>query len=95
MAPNGGKAEAIAAYARKFGLSLSNCVAAGDSGNDADMLAACGHAIVVGNAAAELDDLPDRKGLIRVAKHHAAGVLEGLALLDLCDGVAPAVAAAA
>ena len=95
LAPNGGKAEAIAAYARKFGLSLSNCVAAGDSGNDADMLAACGHAIVVGNAAAELDDLPDRKGLIRVAKHHAAGVLEGLALLDLCDGVAPAVAAAA
>lgn len=95
LAPNGGKAEAIAAYARKFGLSLSHCVAAGDSGNDADMLAACGHAIVVGNATAELDDLPARKGLMRVSRHHAAGVLEGLARLGLHGDSSAAVAAAA
>jgi sucrose-phosphate synthase len=95
LAPNGGKAEAIAAYARKLGLSLSDCVAAGDSGNDADMLTACGHAIIVGNATAELEDIPARNGLIRVAEHHAAGVLEGLALLGLCERGAPAVADAA
>ena len=83
LAPAGGKAQAIAAYAARRGLTLADCVAAGDSGNDADMLAACGHAIVVGNAGAELDHLPPRTGLLRVRRHHAGGVLEGLAMLGL------------
>lgn len=83
LAPNGGKAAAIAAYAQSQGLSLAQCVAAGDSGNDVDMLTACGRAIVVGNAGSELDDLPERPGLLRVHDHHAAGVLEGLASLGI------------
>ncbi|KQM88796.1 HAD family hydrolase [Sphingomonas sp. Leaf23] len=83
LAPAGGKAQAIAAYAARCGLTLADCIAAGDSGNDADMLAACGHAIVVGNAGDELDDLPPRPGLLRVGRHHAGGVLEGLAMLGL------------
>ncbi|MCI1143025.1 HAD family hydrolase [Sphingomonas sp. WKB10] len=52
LAPTGGKAQAIAAYAARRGLTLADCIAAGDSGNDADMLTACGHAIAVGNAGA-------------------------------------------
>ncbi|WP_343527161.1 HAD-IIB family hydrolase [Sphingomonas sp.] len=83
LAPLGGKAAAIAAYARRLDLSLGACVAAGDSGNDADMLAACGHAIIVGNASDELDGLPPRDGLLRVSGHHANGVLEGLERLGL------------
>lgn len=79
LAPRGGKAAAIARYAARHGWTLADCIAAGDSGNDHDMLAACGHAIVVGNAAAELDSLPARHGLMRVAAHHAGGVMEGLA----------------
>ena len=95
LSPRGGKAEAVAAYARKSGLALSHCIAAGDSGNDMDMLAACGHAIVVGNAAGELDGLPERTGLMRVTLPYAAGVMEGLALLGLCENAAGVVAAAA
>lgn len=90
LAPTGGKAQAIAAYAARRGLTLADCVAAGDSGNDADMLAASGHAIVVGNAGAELDHLPPRAGLMRVTRHHAAGVIEALETL----GLAPPVTAA-
>jgi len=83
LAPHGGKAAAIAAYAARSGMTLAQCVAAGDSGNDADMLTACGHAIVVGNASDELDGLPARPGLHRVSARHAAGVLEGLAAIGL------------
>jgi sucrose-phosphate synthase len=83
IAPMGGKARAIAAYAARLGLSLAQCVAAGDSGNDADMLTACGHAIVVGNASDELAGLPVRAGLYRAATCHAGGVLQGLARLGL------------
>lgn len=83
IAPHGGKAEAVAAYAGRYGWSLAHCVAAGDSGNDGDMLAACGHAILVGNASDELAHLPSRPGLHRSTARHAGGVLEGLARLGL------------
>jgi len=83
LAPLGGKAAAVAAYARRLDLSLGACVAAGDSGNDVDMLEACGHAIVVGNASDELAGLVARDGLMRVKGHHAHGVLEGLERLSL------------
>ena len=81
LAPAGGKAAAIAAYAGRVGLTLSDCIAAGDSGNDLDMLDACGAAIVVANASDELASLKPRAGLHRVRQRHAAGVLEGLARL--------------
>ncbi|MBJ6120841.1 HAD family hydrolase [Sphingomonas mollis] len=90
IAPMGGKAAAIAAYAARHGLSLNRCVAAGDSGNDADMLEACGHAIVVANAGDELAMLIPRAGLHRVRSRHAAGVMEGLDLLGLTHRVAVA-----
>lgn len=62
---------------------MGACIAAGDSGNDVDMLDACGHAIVVGNAGHELADLAERDGLMRVTAHHANGVMEGLEKLGL------------
>ena len=85
LAPLGGKAAAVAAYARRLDLPVGACIAAGDSGNDVDMLEACGHAIVVGNASDELDGLAPRDGLLRVAGHHANGVLEGLERLGLTE----------
>jgi sucrose-phosphate synthase len=90
VAPMGGKAAAIGAYAGRRGLSLRQCVAAGDSGNDADMLEACGHAIVVANASDELAELTPRAGLHRVRSRHAAGVMEGLDLLGLTHRAAVA-----
>ncbi|WP_246347110.1 HAD family hydrolase [Sphingomonas jinjuensis] len=83
LAPSGGKASAIAAFAARHGWTLADAVAAGDSGNDHDMLAACGHAILVGNASDELASLPSRAGLYRARRHHAGGVVEGLAALGL------------
>ncbi|WP_236549737.1 HAD-IIB family hydrolase [Profundibacterium mesophilum] len=74
-----GKANAVAHVAARLGLDLSHCIAAGDSGNDRDMLMACGHAIVPANALPELDDLPSGPRLLRTAERHADGVLEGLA----------------
>lgn len=93
LAPGGGKAAAIAAYAARRGWTLADAVAAGDSGNDVDMLAACGHAIVVGNASDELAALPARPGAYRARAHHAAGVIEGLAALGLAAAEAPPAAA--
>ncbi|MEH3099943.1 HAD family hydrolase [Sphingomonas adhaesiva] len=83
LAPGGGKAAAIAAFAARHGWTLADAVASGDSGNDEDMLAACGHAILVGNASDELAHLAPRPGLYRARRHHAAGVVDGLAMLGL------------
>ncbi|WP_137897725.1 HAD family hydrolase [Sphingomonas sp. 2SG] len=95
LAPAGGKAAAIAFYAARHGWSLGQCIAAGDSGNDADMLAACGQAIVVGNAGDELADLPVRAGLYRASAHHAAGIVEGLDRLGLVASATTPLAQAA
>ena len=94
LAPLGGKAAAVAAYARRLDLPMGACIAAGDSGNDVDMLEGCGHAIVVGNASDELDGLAPRDGLMRVSARHANGVLEGLDRLGL-TAPTPAHASAA
>ena len=95
LAPAGGKAAAIAAYAARHGWSSARCIAAGDSGNDADMLDACGHGIVVGNAGDELAGLTPRAGLHRVRAHHAAGILKGLERLGLADPAPAPLAEAA
>ncbi len=78
LPPAGGKAAAIAAYAERDGATLAACVAAGDSGNDLDMLNRCGRAIVVANADRDLDELGHRRGLYRSRRPHAGGVVEGL-----------------
>ena len=79
----GGKAAAIEFEAARRGIPMSRCVSAGNSGNDVDMLAGCGKAIVVANALPEIAGLADRPGLYRASAPHAFGVLEGLAAFDL------------
>ncbi|WP_045393124.1 HAD-IIB family hydrolase [Falsirhodobacter sp. alg1] len=78
LPPAGGKANAIAHLAGRFNLTLADCIAAGDSGNDLDMLTRCGTAIVVANASEELTGLRPRPGLVRTRQPFARGVLEGL-----------------
>jgi len=82
LAPHGGKAAAVAAAAARYGATPARCVAAGDSGNDLDMLDACGRAIVVGDDP-DLSALPPRPGMVRVRGAHANGVMEGLAAFGL------------
>lgn len=88
----GGKAAAVSAYAARLGLPISACIAAGDSGNDEDLLAQCGYAIVVANADHDLDLLGPREGLYRATRPHAAGVLEGLERLGVLESELEAVA---
>jgi len=80
-----GKAAAIAFEARLRGLDLTHCIAAGDSGNDEDMLRRCGRAILVGNALPEIAGMAPRPGLYRACARHADGVLEGLRAFGLME----------
>lgn len=79
-----GKAAALGFEAARHGLSLGDCIAAGDSGNDADMLAASGASILPANAYAELAELRGR-GIYNSPDAHAAGVLDGLSRLGLAE----------
>ena len=74
----------MAHVARLMGRTAADCVAAGDSGNDRDMLGAAGAAIVVANGR---DGVERLDGVIRTRARHADGVLEGLAGLGLAPGV--------
>ena len=85
LAPRAGKAAAIAAYAGVRGIALADCIAAGDSGNDVDMLEQCGHAILIANAEPLIHAMPQRHGQLRTRARHAAGVMEGLAMLGLAQ----------
>ncbi len=86
-----GKANAIRFEAARAGVPAHRCVVAGDSGNDADMLAAFDRAILPANALAEIAGLPGH----RSAAAHADGVLEGLARFGLAGPAARAERSAA
>ena len=83
LAPRGGKAAAIAAYAERYGMALADCIATGNSGSGLDMIEACGHAITLGNADADLSHEPHRNGLFRVTGRYVDGVMEGLAAIGI------------
>ncbi|MFQ6552592.1 HAD-IIB family hydrolase [Aestuariibius insulae] len=78
-----GKAAALAHVARSLGLTLADCVACGDSGNDVDMLEDAGRSIIVANASSELDHLTPNQRCLRSPLAHAAGVLHGLETFGL------------
>lgn len=77
-----GKGGAMRWVADRLGLPLSAVHAAGDSGNDWDMLSACPNAIVVANHSAELASLIGRPGVRVTSRSHAGGVLEALSAHD-------------
>jgi sucrose-phosphate synthase len=81
LPPRAGKAAALRFEAERHGLSLADCIAAGDSGNDIDMLRLSGRAILPANAR---DGIVERlAGRAYFSRYrHAAGVLDGLAALD-------------
>jgi sucrose-phosphate synthase len=79
---HGGKRYAVAHLAGIYDLDLEDCIAAGDSGSDAEMLTSVGQGILVGNAMPETARLSG-SGLVRARARHADGVLEGLNLLGI------------
>ena len=86
-----GKAAAMEWIAEALGVDRDRVFAAGDSGNDLDMLDACANAILVGN---HCDRMGDRVAahVLRARATHADGVIEGLARLGLA-GTGQAIAA--
>lgn len=73
-----GKAAAMRHVAGMFGVAAQNVFAAGDSGNDADMLTVCENAILVGNHASEIAKLASRPNVYLTKRSNASGTLEGL-----------------
>lgn len=73
-----GKSQAARHVADRLGIPGSRIVAAGDSGNDFDMLARSPRSVMVGNHHADLAPLIRAPNVYRARARHAAGVLEGL-----------------
>jgi sucrose-phosphate synthase len=73
-----GKGAAMIWTARAMGIDLDHVYAAGDSGNDLDMLDACRNGIVVANHSAELAPLVGRPTIYLARRPHAGGVVEGM-----------------
>ena len=78
LPPKAGKAAAMRYLADRFGLPPTHVYAAGDSGNDIDMLTACENAILVGNHAAEVASLATRPNVYCSKRGNASGTLEGV-----------------
>ncbi|HEY5484961.1 MAG TPA: HAD family hydrolase, partial [Propionibacteriaceae bacterium] len=63
--------------ADSWGVPAEHVIAAGDSGNDAELLTAGFRGVIVANAQPELDSLAGPT-IFRSAYSHAAGVLDGI-----------------
>lgn len=72
------KGNAILYLCHKWGISLNNVYACGDSGNDMDMFRNPINGIIVGNRSVEIQHLKSRKKLYIAKEYAAAGILEGL-----------------
>ncbi len=73
-----GKGAAMLWVARVMGISLDQVFAAGDSGNDLDMLTACRNGILVANHSPELAPLVGRPTIYLARRSYAGGVVEGM-----------------
>lgn len=73
-----GKGAAMAWVAQAMGIAPDRVFAAGDSGNDLDMLSACHNAIIVANHSEELVPLLPRPTIYLSRRPHAGGVVEGM-----------------
>ncbi len=73
-----GKGAAMIWVARVMGIGLDHVFAAGDSGNDLDMLTACRNGILVANHSAELAPLIGRPTIYLARRPHAGGIVEGM-----------------
>jgi len=75
-----GKASAMRHVAAGLRIPDGKVFAAGDSGNDEDMLNACDNAIMVSNHSPEIAALSFRPNIYLAQACHAGGVVEGLTM---------------
>lgn len=82
LAPNASKGSALLHLADRFELGGSQVVAAGDSGNDRELLVTAASegmvAVLVANHEPEMNDMRDVRGVHLASRNHCLGVLDGL-----------------
>ncbi len=76
------KGAALRYLADKWGISLERILAAGDSGNDEEMLSGQTLGVVVGNHSVELKKLRGNDRIYFASGHYAAGIIEGIRYYD-------------
>lgn len=76
------KGAALRYLADKWGIPIEQVLAAGDSGNDEEMLSGETLGVVVGNHSDELERLRGRDRIYFAQAHHALGILEGIRHYD-------------
>lgn len=72
------KGAAVRYFADKWGIPFNHILAAGDSGNDEEMLSGTTLGVVVGNHSEELNRLRGHDRVYFADGHHAWGILEGI-----------------
>lgn len=72
------KGAAVRYFADKWGIPFNHILAAGDSGNDEEMLSGTTLGVVVGNHSAELERLRGHDRIYFAGGHHAWGIIEGI-----------------
>jgi sucrose-phosphate synthase len=82
-----GSGLSIRHMAYKWGFPLEHILVAGDSGNDADMLAGNTLGVVVGNYSKELERLKKYPRVYFSDAHHAAGIVEGIHYYNFLDQI--------
>ncbi len=76
------KGAALRYLADKWGIPLEHILAAGDSGNDEEMLTGQTLGVVVGNHSAEIEKLRGNDRVYFADGHYAAGIIEGIRHYD-------------
>lgn len=76
------KGAAVRYFADKWGIPFNNILAAGDSGNDEEMLSGATLGVVVGNHSAELERLRGHDRVYFADGRYAWGILEGIEHYD-------------
>jgi len=76
------KGAAVRYFADKWGIPFNHILAAGDSGNDEEMLSGTTLGVVVGNHSAELNRLRGHDRVYFANGHHAWGIIEGIEYYD-------------
>tara|TARA_B100001971_G_scaffold212877_1_gene244242 strand:+ start:3446 stop:5620 length:2175 start_codon:yes stop_codon:yes gene_type:complete len=82
-----GSGLSIRHMAFKWGYPLEHILVAGDSGNDAGMLAGNTLGVVVGNYSRELEKLRKYPRVYFAEQEHAAGIIEGIQYYNFLDQI--------
>ena len=77
LPPEAGKGAAVLHVASRLDIPRQRIIAAGDSGNDIDMLGVAAHPVVVANHSSELADWSLTRRGHYAKRRHAHGVVEG------------------